>query len=157
MKTTTFPNLMKEPTGFAAVFSGTAYLHKLVNYLVGNSLVTIIHNKTIVVNEVPAEFRLNADAEKIAPVIGALLTTVIANSRNGRIYINIDKFRDTITLEIQDRNNYNGYALACGIKALEPLASIMGGSINLEAPQQLIATVTYSFPDKADNDNYDNW
>ena len=65
MKTTTFPNLMKEPTGFAAVFSGTAYLHKLVNYLVGNSLVTIIHNKTIVVNEVPAEFRLNADAEKI--------------------------------------------------------------------------------------------
>ena len=147
---------MKEPTGFAAVFSGTAYLHKLVNYLVGNSLVTILHNKTIVVNEVPTEFRLNADAEKIVPVIEALLITVITNSRNGRVYINVDKFRDTITLEIQDRNNYNGYALACSIKALEPLASIMGGNINLEAPQQLIATVTYSFPNRTEG-NYDNW
>jgi len=159
MKAITFPDLMEDQlnTGFATVFNSTTYLQKLVNYLVGNSLKTIIRNKTVVVNEVPAEFSTGADAEKIAPVISALLTTVIANSRNGLINITVDKFRDIVTLEIQDRNNYNGYALACGIKAIEPLASIMGCSINIEAPQQLIATVSFSFPDRPDKNNYDNW
>jgi len=124
--------------------SGTS-LQLLVNRLVSNSLNGIARNKCIVVNEVPSDFRIAAD-ETAAPVINELLTTMVANARNGRIYINAQRFRDIMILEMQERNNYNGYALAFSLKSIEPQASMIGGNINIKGIQQLETTVSFSFP-----------
>jgi hypothetical protein len=133
-------------TNWADVFNTKTSLHLLVNRLVSNSHAGIIRSKSIIVNEVPEEFFITADENKIAPVISELLTTVVANARYGRIYITAERFRDIIILQIQDRNNYNGYALAYSIKAIEPQAAVMGGHISIKAAQQLIATISFSFP-----------
>lgn len=124
--------------------SGTS-LQLLVNRLVGNSLVGISHNKCIVVNEVPSEFRITED-KIAAPVINELLTTMVANARNGRIYINAQRFRDIMILEMQERNNYNGYALAFSLKSIEPQAAMIGGNITINGAHQLETTVSFSFP-----------
>ncbi|MBK5270186.1 MAG: hypothetical protein JJE22_04145 [Bacteroidia bacterium] len=120
-------------------------LQLLVNRLVGNSLNGIDRNKCIVVNEVPSEFRIAAD-EMAAPVISELLTTMVANARNGRIYINAQKFRDVMIVEMQERNNYNGYALAFSLKSIEPQAFVIGGNISITGIQKLETTVSFSFP-----------
>ena len=134
-------------TGWAGVFNTKTSLQLLVNRLVSNSLGAIVRSKSIVVNEVPGEFLITAGEHKLTPVISELLTTVITNARNGRIYINAERFRDIISLQIQDRNNYNGYALAFSIKTIEPQASMMGGCIDIKAAQQLVTTISFSFPD----------
>ena len=133
-------------SGWAGVFNTKTSLQLLVNRLVSNSLAGIVRSKSIVVNEVLPEFFITADENKVTPVISELLTTVVANARNGRIYITAERFRDIIILQIQDRNNYNGYALACSIKAIEPQAAMMGGCINIKSAQQLVATISFSFP-----------
>jgi hypothetical protein len=148
VKTTLNPSLMKDQlnTGWPGVFNTGTSLQLLVNRLVSNSRAGIIRNKSFVVNEVPMEFYIAADESKIAPVISELLTTVVANARNGRIYITAERFRDIIILEIQDRNNYNGYALAYSLKTIEPQATMIGGCISIKGPQQLVATISFSFP-----------
>ena len=151
------PNLMKNQpnTGWAGAFSTKTSLQLLVNRLVSNSLAGIAHSKSIVVNEVPSEFFITADENKITPVISELFAIVVANARNGRIYISAERFKDIIILQIQDCNNYNGYALAYSLKAIEPQATMIGGNISIKGQQQLIATISFSFPNQSSCPGYD--
>ena len=142
-------------TGCAGVFNTKTSLQLLVNRLVSNSLAGIVHSKSVVVNEVPSEFFITADENKITPVISELFTTVVANARNGHIYITAERFKDIIILEIQDRNNYNGYALAYSLKSIEPQATMIGGNISIKGQQQLITTISFSFPNQSSWSNYD--
>jgi len=125
-------------------YPGTS-LQLLLNRLISNSLNGISRNKCIVINEVPSNIRIAAD-KTAASVISELLTTMVANARNGCIHINAQRFRDTMTLEMQERNNYNGYALAFSLKSIEPQAFMIGGNINIKGIQQLETTVSFSFP-----------
>jgi len=155
VKTTMNPNLMKNQpnAGCAGVFDYKTSLQLLVNRLVSNSLAGIVHSKSIVVNDVPSEFFITADENKITPVIRELLTTVIANARNGRIYISAERFKDIIILQIQDRNNYNGYALGYSLKAIECEATIIDGNISIRGQRQLVATISFSFPNQSSRQN----
>ena len=148
MKTTN-PNLMNNQlnTGWAGVFNTKTSLQLLVNRLVSNLLADIVRSKSFIVNEVSPEFLITADKSKVTSVISELLTTVVANSRNGHIYITAEKFGDIVIFQIQDRNNYNGYALAGSIKSIEPMALMIGGNINIKGQQHLVATISFSFPD----------
>jgi hypothetical protein len=136
-------------TGWAGVSDTSTSLQLLVNRLVSNSLEGIVRSKSFVVNEVPPGFFIAADENKVTPVINELLTTVVANARNGHIHITAERFKDTIILQIQDRNNYNGYALEGSIKAIEPKAFMMGGYISIKAIQQLVATISFTFPNQS--------
>jgi hypothetical protein len=157
VKATINPNLMKNQlnNGWAGVVSAKTSLQLLVNRLVSNSLAGIVHSKSVVVNEVSSEFFITADENKITPVISELFTTVVTNARNGHIYITAERFKDIIILEIQDRNNYNGYALAYSLKAVESQATMIGGNITIKGQQQLIATISFSFPNQLSWLNYD--
>ncbi len=137
------------PIGPADTIKAGTSLRLLVNRLVSNSLTPAAHDKNHIVNEVPGELRMTADESKVAPVISELLATVVANARNGNIHISAEKCRGMLILEIQERNNYNGYALASSIKSIEPLARMIGGNISMSAPQQLVITISFSFPNTA--------
>jgi hypothetical protein len=125
--------------------TGTS-LRLLVNRLMSDSLAPAVHTKSFIVNEVPADIRMIADEDKVMPVISELLTTVVANARNGNIHISAERFRDVVILEIQDRNNYNGYALAYSIQSIEPQATMLGGYIRMKGQQELVTTISFSFP-----------
>lgn len=139
------------PVGMVA---GTS-LQQLVNSQV-SELVTSSHkNRNIIINEITADVNLLADESRIAPVLEELLGAVIGNARNGRIYISAERFRDMITIEIEERNTYNGYALAYSIQALEPIARLAGGYIALKGQHQLTTKVSFSFPNIPGNFSYD--
>ncbi len=123
-------------------------LQQLINYLVNSSLPAANSNNTHVVNEVGQGIALGASMHNAIAVMKDLLYTVVANSRNGDIHITAERFRDEVTLEIQERNNYNGYALAFSIGSLEPDAASLGGHISINGPQQRVTTISFSFPNQ---------
>jgi len=95
-------------------------LQQLVSNLVSDFLSAAIHHHTQVVNEVRQEIALGAQNQSALAVISDLLNTVVANSCNGEIHISAEKYRDVLILNIEERNNYNGYALAYSVGAIEP-------------------------------------
>jgi hypothetical protein len=121
-------------------------LQQLVNQLLRNSMAIAFKNKSLVTNEIPREVQLSKDKVVVAPILRNLLATIITNSRNGEIHISAERFRDIITLQVQERNNYNGYALTYSIQALETEATRVGGSITINGAQQKVITVSFSFP-----------
>ncbi|MEO7925002.1 MAG: hypothetical protein ABIR30_15075 [Chitinophagaceae bacterium] len=121
-------------------------LNQLVHNLVSNSLPAAMNNKSSVVNEVGQDVVVGSEMSTISGILCDLLTTVVINSRNGEIHITADRYRDVVTLEIQERNNYNGYALAYSIGTFEPDALKIGGHISIKGSKQKVTTVSFSFP-----------
>lgn len=149
MTNTLFPGLMNN----AGVNANTAdtctgfSLKVLVNHMLGH-LTGIINKNTIrVENRVPADFKLYTDQSRVAPVIYEMLATVISNARNTSLSITAEKFIDTITLTVEDGNNYNGYALSFSLMAIEMQARMAGGNLSINGVQKRIASVSLSFPD----------
>jgi hypothetical protein len=128
------------------VFNNGLSLQQLVNRLVSSSKEMALLNKVVVVNEVPGDLIITADENKVVPVIDELLTAVVANGKNSSVYVSADRYRDIIILNIQDRNNNNGYALDFSIMSMEPQATEAGGSITIEGKQKKVATISFSFP-----------
>lgn len=138
-----------------ASIPGTS-LRSLINHLLRHSLNDMLRSSdSSVMNEIPAELYLAIDENKVTAVIKELLATVLANARKGRIRIRAERFRDIIILEIQDKSNYNGYALDCSISAMEPLARMIGGHISIKGKQQLETSISFSFPNQAGSLSYD--
>jgi len=125
-------------------------LQLLVNQLLINSMPAAFHSKTLVINEVSRAMELSKDKAGIAAVIRHLLSTVIINARNGQIHISADRFRDITTLYVQERNNYNGYALGYSVRTLEQEAAEHGANISITGEQQRVVTVSISFPNNAE-------
>jgi hypothetical protein len=99
-----------------------------------------------VVNEISSEISLMTDESKVFPVIKELLTAVLLNARKGNITLRAERFRDIMIFQIEDRNNYNGYALDYSLLSLEALARVAGGHLSASGQQQLVATISFSFP-----------
>jgi hypothetical protein len=85
--------------------------------------------------------------QQVITVMKDILTTVVANSRNGNIHITAERYKDVVIVEIQERNNYNGYALSFSIGSIEPEAASIGGHLTIRGQQQKVTTISFSFPD----------
>jgi len=130
-------------------------LQRLINQLLGQSMTTAFHNKSLVINEISKSIELSKDRALVAPVIRDLLKTVIANAFNGDICISAERFRDTIILNIQDRNNNNGYALAYSVRGMEAEAARVGASIDIDGEQKRVITISLSFSNSSGTACYD--
>ena len=141
---------MEKQCEFAAdaAVHGTS-LQQLISNLVDNSLSAAIQNKTIVLNEVGQGVALGIEKAKVIPILKELLDTVIMNSRNGEIHITAERYHGIVILQIQERNNYNGYALAFSVSSIEPEAVGIGGHIAIKDPRARVATISFTFPDLA--------
>lgn len=128
--------------------TGTS-LSSLINRLATPCLSVATRSKTVLRNEIPTDFLTSAEEGRIGPIIQELLNRVVGTAQNGRIHVSAERYRDIIVLEIQERNNYNGYALAYSIHSLEPLARTAGGYIHIKDEQRLEATISFSFPDQS--------
>jgi hypothetical protein len=144
---------MKTTTGsendLALVRPGIS-LQALVNQLLSHSMPAAYRSKSLVINDVSRDVKLNRASAKVAPVIQHLLTTVVDNARNGDISVSADRFQDIVILEVQDRNNYNGYALGYSIRAMESEAAMVGGSISIDGEQKKVITISFSFPNQSE-------
>lgn len=123
-------------------------LQQLVNNLISNSLSCAIRNRSTVVNEIDKGIVIGATEPKIPEVLEELIATVVANSCNGEIHITADVYRDVMTVQIQERNNFNGYALSFSVNSIEAEATSLGGHISINGPQKKITTISFSFPNQ---------
>lgn len=128
------------------VFNNGLSLQQLVNRFVSSSQEMAFRNKVFVVNELPGDLIITADENKVVPVIDELLTTVVLNGKNTNIHVSADRYIDIVILNIQDRNNNNGYALAFSIMSVEQQAAAAGGSLSIDGKQKKVATISFSFP-----------
>ena len=121
-------------------------LHQLVNNIVSDYLPAALVHQTRLINEVERQLVIdNQDAQAIT-IISELLSTVINNSNRGDIHVSAERYGDVIIFNIQERNNYNGYALSYSIGAIEPEAVSVGGHIVIRGAQQKVTTISFSFP-----------
>ena len=121
-------------------------LNQLIRSLVENTQPLAIQHHTRVVNEVDGRLLLGEGALQLSSVLEELLDAVILNSREGDIHITADRFKDMVLLHIEERNNYNGYALSFSVGSLEPDAARIGGHISIEGERKKEATIQFSFP-----------
>ena len=121
-------------------------LNQLIKSLVENTQPLAIQHHTRVVNEVDGRLLLGEGALQLSSVLEELLDAVILNSREGDIHITADRFKDMVLLHIEERNNYNGYALSFSVGSLEPDAARIGGHISIEGERKKEATSQVSFP-----------
>lgn len=130
-----------------------------VSTTTGTSLTTLIdellleveplaqQSKTILLNEMEPAFFTAASGSALAEVIREILQSMLQCARQGRIHIYAEKFGDHITLEFEERNNFNGYALAFRLCSVEPLAREAGGYLSVKGEKSLLARISFSFPD----------
>lgn len=121
-------------------------LQQLVSTLINSSLPAAAHNKSTVMNDVEQGVVILNDDSNVITILHELLDTVVNNSRCGDIHITAERYSDVVIIEIQERNNYNGYALAFSIGSIEPDAALVGGHISMKGQQQKVATISFSFP-----------
>ena len=127
-------------------FSYPLSLQQLISKLVNNSLPAAHEKNTKLLNEIGQGIVLEATMKKTITLINDLLNTVVANSRNGEIHISAERHRGQVILKIQERNNYNGYALSSSIGTLEPDAVSAGGYLSMSSQQKIVTTICFSFP-----------
>ena len=121
-------------------------LRKLISSLVSSSSKSAAVNKVFILNEVSAEFLIPTEQVKVISVIKELLAAMASNGRNTCISVTAERFTDTIILNFEDQNNYNGYALSFSLMAIEQHARFAGGDISIDGAQKKVATVSFSFP-----------
>lgn len=121
-------------------------LNQLIRLLVENTQELAIQHNTKVVNEVDGHLLLGEGASQLSSVLEELLDAVILNSKEGDIHISADRFKDMVLLHIEERNNYNGYALSFSVGSLEPDAAKIGGHISIEGERKRATKIQFSFP-----------
>lgn len=127
-------------------FTTAISLNQLIKRLVENSLPAALQHHSRIVNEVDRDVLLGPGAEQLNDVLEELMDAVIRNSKEGDIHIRADRYRDMILLQIEERNNYNGYALSFSVGSIEPDAAKFGGHISIEGARKKQTTISFSFP-----------
>ncbi|HUR66475.1 MAG TPA: hypothetical protein VMZ03_08980 [Chitinophagaceae bacterium] len=130
---------------FSATGSPLSLQH-LVDSLVNDRLQLAKINRTAVVNEIGKAVSLSKGCESFICLIDEVITTVIANSNRGDIHISAERRDKEVILSIQERNNYNGYALSFSIGTLMEDAFSIGGMLDIKGPQKKITTIYLSLP-----------
>lgn len=125
------------------------FLKKIISNLISRSESITAKTHSIIINGIDSTILLKENSKEIIPIIEELLTTVISNSLDSQIYITAEKYKDVIILNIQDRNNNNGYAMAFSVMSVEQQVNEAGGSLKIDGRQSKVATVTFSFPNLA--------
>jgi hypothetical protein len=142
-------NLLQGYTAYSSDNNAGTSLRQIVNGLLLDSMTdSSINSKNIIVNDITADIPMVADEGRVVPVISELLSSVLSNARNGNIHISAERYRDGVILEIQERNTYNGYALAYRVQSIEPQVNMLGGYITLKGKQQLVTTISFGFPNE---------
>jgi hypothetical protein len=120
--------------------------NQLIKHLVDQKQPLAAQHNTRIVNEVEKHLLLGDGAMQLKQVLEELLDAVIGNSKEGDIHITADRFKDMVLLHIQERNNYNGYALSFSVGSIEPDAAKFGGHISMEGGRKKETTISFSFP-----------
>jgi hypothetical protein len=120
-------------------------LHFLINSMIAHMRATMSTNNIRIENNVSPLVIVHIEDDKMSSVIYDMIETVVSNARNTSIGITAERFSDLTVVSIEDRNNFNGYALSFSLISVEAEARMAGGTLLIRDVQKKVATVSLSF------------
>ena len=130
----------------SACVAGTS-VTSLVDQLLLPASVLAHQSRSVLTNDIEPAFFTAAPAARIQPVLEAILDALLLCARQGRIFITAERVGENIQVIFEERNNYNGYALAFRLCSVEPLAREAGGHLSVRGEKSLQVRICFSFPD----------
>jgi len=122
-------------------------LKPLVDELLKNSLPFAVHNRSLLLNDIPAAFGINADKNLVAKTLSRLLTTFITYASDSCIRISAERiYGNMVQINVRDNNSTHSYAVACALQKIVPMAEKSGGHLNITNRRQKITTISFIFP-----------
>jgi hypothetical protein len=106
-------------------------LHKLVDQLMLSFIPLAVNKKSFIVNDVNEAFRLKADEQVLAFIIGHLLNNAINSSEH--VCIRIEAVKQPKGVQIRVKNNGANFysSVAHGFSEVLAAARSVGGNINI--------------------------
>ena len=125
----------------------TTALKPLVNQLLKNALPFAVHNRSLLINDIPEVFDITADKNLVTKTLGGILTTFITYASDSCIRISAERILgNLVQINVRDNNNNHSYAVACALQKIVPMTEKCGGRINITNRKQRITTISFIFP-----------
>jgi hypothetical protein len=121
-------------------------LHNLVTRLTGNYLPLAVNNHSFFINDIPADLPVENNGQRIASVIGRMLSIVASHVKDTCIRLSAKRYGHITVLEIQESGSVNSYALASDLQHVHLLAEHIGGRLSISIPNPEITKISFSFP-----------
>jgi hypothetical protein len=124
-------------------------LHLMINQISVGTMPTAMRKRSILVNDIPLGLKVNADAHKLAAVIGTLLHTVICHTNDSYIRISAKRFHNVTLLHIKENSRLNSPAFASRLCEIQTMAEAIGGSVGVTSYRNEVTTIALSMVDRA--------
>mgnify|MGYP002398417744 CR=1 FL=1 len=127
----------------------TTGLHWLVNRLIISYLPVAARNESFFVNNVPPDLRFEADDERVATVLGGMLSSMASQSKDSCILISARLYHDGILVTVRDNQLYNTMAITHSLQQMQGLTKQIGGFLGISNERKDETVITFSFPSLA--------
>lgn len=121
-------------------------LHQVISRITEQSLPASIRKKSFIVNDVGAQFELEADENKVASLLNGVICLVVNNTDNGCIRISAKTIQNAVIISIRENGVSKNKAMAQEIDQLCTLAKRMGSYIGFGENENKIKTIDIRFP-----------
>lgn len=119
-------------------------LHNIVDDLINDAAALAIHNRNLVINNIPADLFLETNGTMISSVLDKLFQTVIRHTNNSVILISAKVYGMTVLVQVKSRGSINP-ALPEDISRACIKAQNTGGIIEVLQYENTQASIAYCF------------
>lgn len=119
-------------------------LHGIVDNLINDAALLAIHNRNLVINNVPADLQLETSGSIISSVLDKLFTTVIRYTQNSVILISAKVYGMTILLQVKSKGHIHP-GLPEDVSRACVKAQNTGGIVEILQYENTQASIAYCF------------
>lgn len=121
-------------------------LHQFMDCLVDAILPKATSNQSYFINETPDQLHLNTDRQKLAAVLGGLISIVLSYTKESCIRLSAKIYGNVVLGQIKESDSLNGHAFESEVRRLQPLAEKIRGSVSVTSHRKNLTTITFGFP-----------
>lgn len=120
-------------------------LHSIVSRVSASSLPSATRKYSFIINDVPADLRVNTDEHMLATVLATLLNTLIAYSENSCIRVSAKLYGKVALIHLKESPGLNNFAISPKLKEIRQLAEMIGGTVSIGNNGDKLTSIVFSF------------
>jgi K+-sensing histidine kinase KdpD len=128
----------------------TDTLTGLVDVLANNFESSVLHKKSILINDIPDDIFIDTDKNLLANVLGNLMQEVIKHTENGSIRIMAKTFNNVVLLHVKNDGSLNYDSVSQRMNTIQTQAEKLGGFIGFTSYRNKVTTIAFSFMNTSD-------
>ncbi len=122
------------------------HLRKMVSELVTGIVPATVRHQSFLVNDIPCDMTLSANAKAVAAVLGKLINTMAVHTNKSCVRITAKTSSDVVLVQFRDQNSTNSYTIAQSLLSAQPIAEMIGGYLGVTSQRKNETTIVFSFP-----------